>query len=76
MPGIPREVIEHQLKVYPVSQKPRRQSVEQQDFIRQEVRKLLHASFIEEVHHPVWLPTQSSCRRPTGSFGCASTKPT
>jgi hypothetical protein len=37
MLGIPREVIEHQLKVYPdakpVSQKPRRQSVERQDFI-------------------------------------------
>jgi hypothetical protein len=59
MPGIPREVIEHHLKIHPdakpVSQKPRRQSVERQDFIREEVRKLLHASFIEEVHHPVWL---------------------
>jgi hypothetical protein len=59
MPGIPREVIEHHLKIYPdakpVSQKPRRQSVERQDFIHEEVRKLLHASFIEEVHHPVWL---------------------
>jgi hypothetical protein len=37
MPGIPREVIEHQLNVYPdtkpVSQKPRRQSVERRDFI-------------------------------------------
>jgi hypothetical protein len=59
MPGIPREVIEHQLKVYPdtksVSQKPWRQFVERQDFIREEVRKLLHAGFIEEVHHPVWL---------------------
>jgi hypothetical protein len=29
--------------------------VERQDFIREEVRKLLHAGFIEEVHHPVWL---------------------
>jgi hypothetical protein len=38
-----------------VSQKPRRQSVERQDFIRKEVRKLLDAGFIEEVHHPVWL---------------------
>jgi hypothetical protein len=59
MPGIPREVIEHHLKIYsdakPVSQKPRRQSVERHDFIREEVRKLLHAGFIEEVHHPVWL---------------------
>jgi hypothetical protein len=59
MPGIPREVIEHHLKIdpdaKPVSQKPQRQSVERQDFIREEVRKLLHAGFIEEVHHPVWL---------------------
>jgi hypothetical protein len=59
MPGIPREVIEHHLKIHPdakpVSQKPRRQSVERQDFIRKEVRKLLDAGFIEEVHHLVWL---------------------
>jgi hypothetical protein len=59
MPGIPREVIEHHLKINPdprlVSQKPRRQSVERQDFIRKEVQKLLDAGFIEEVHHPIWL---------------------
>jgi hypothetical protein len=59
MPGIPREVIEHHLKIHPgaklVSQKPRRQSVERPNFIRKEVRKLLDAGFIEEVHHPVWL---------------------
>jgi hypothetical protein len=59
MPRIPREVIEHHLKINPdarpVSQKPHRQSVERQDFIRKEVQKLLDASFIEEVHHPVWL---------------------
>ena len=59
MPGIPREVIEYHLRVYPeatpMSQKPRKQSVERQNFIREEVRKLLHAGFIEEVHHPEWL---------------------
>jgi hypothetical protein len=59
MPGIPREVIEHHLKIHPdaksVSQKPHRQSVERQNFIREEVQKLLHAGFIEEVHHAVWL---------------------
>jgi hypothetical protein len=59
MPRIPREVIEHHLKIHPdanpMSQKPRRQSVERQDFIRREARKLLDAGFIEEVHHPVWL---------------------
>jgi hypothetical protein len=59
MPGIAGEVIEHHLKIHPdakpVSQKPRRQSIERQDFIRKEVQKLLDAGFIEEVHHPVWL---------------------
>jgi hypothetical protein len=59
MPGIPREVIEHRMKINPdarlVSQKPRRQYVERRDFIRKEVRKLLDAGFIEEVHHPIWL---------------------
>src|SRR6185312_11463785 len=59
MPGIPREVIEHHLRIYPdatpVRQKPQKQSVLWQNFIREEVRKMLHAGFIEEVHHPEWL---------------------
>jgi hypothetical protein len=59
MPGIPREVIEHHLKIWPdarpVRQKPRKQSIERQNFIREEVRKLLQADFIEEVYHPMWL---------------------
>jgi hypothetical protein len=59
MPGIPREVIEHHLKVYPdarlVQRRPRKQSVERQNFIREGVKKLLDASFIWEVHHPWWL---------------------
>ena len=29
--------------------------MERQNFIREEVCKLLHAGFIEEVHHPEWL---------------------
>jgi hypothetical protein len=45
MPGIPREVIEHHIKIYPdarlVQQKPRKLSVEQQNFIREELKKLL-----------------------------------
>jgi hypothetical protein len=59
MPGIPREVIEHHLKIYPdarpVQQRPRKQSVEWQNFIREEIKKLLDAGFIREVHHPRWL---------------------
>jgi hypothetical protein len=56
MPGIPREVIEHHLKINPdarlVQQKPRKQSIERQNFIREEIKKLLDAGFIREVHHP------------------------
>ena len=52
-------MIEHNLKIYPnakpVHQKPRKQSVERQNFIRDEVGKLLHVGFIEEVYHPEWL---------------------
>jgi hypothetical protein len=59
MPGIPREVIEHHLKIHPdarpVRQKPRKQSIERQNFIREEVCKLLQPGFIEEIYHPVWL---------------------
>jgi hypothetical protein len=59
MPGIPKGVIEHHLKIHPdakpVWQKPWKQSIERQNFIREEVRKLLQAGFIEEVFHPVWL---------------------
>jgi hypothetical protein len=59
MLGIPREVIEHHLKIYPdarpVQQKPQKQSVEQQNFIREEIKKLLDAGFIREIHHPRWL---------------------
>jgi hypothetical protein len=59
MPGIPREVIEHHLKIYPdtrpVQHKPWKQSVERQNFIREEIKKLLDAGFIREVHHLRWL---------------------
>jgi hypothetical protein len=59
MSGIPREVIEHHLKIYPdarpVQQEPQKQSIERQYFIREGIKKLLDAGFIQEVHHPQWL---------------------
>jgi hypothetical protein len=59
MPGIPKEVIKHRLKIHPeakpVREKSRKQFIELQNFICEEVRKLLQAGFIEEVHHPEWL---------------------
>jgi hypothetical protein len=76
MPGIPREVIEHHLKIHPdtkpVSKKPRRQSIERQDFIHEEVRKLLRVGFIEEVHPPVWLANPVIVTKANGKFRMCS----
>jgi hypothetical protein len=73
---IPREVIEHHLRINfdarPVQQNLYKQSIERQDFIREEIKKLLDAGFIRKVHHPRWLANVSSPRQ-VGSFGCAST---
>jgi hypothetical protein len=59
MPRIPREVIEHHLKIYPdarpVQQKPQKLSIEWQNFIREEIKKIVDVGFIWEVHHPRWL---------------------
>jgi hypothetical protein len=38
-----------------VQQKPQKQSVKWQNFIREEIKKLLDVGFIWEVHHPRWL---------------------
>jgi hypothetical protein len=58
MPRVPREVIEHHLNIYPnikpVQQKPRKQPVGRQNFIHEEIKKLLDVGFIWEVHHPWW----------------------
>ena len=59
MPGIPREVAEHQLNIKPgsrpVRQRLRRFSDDKCKAIGEEIKKLLSAGFIREVHHPEWL---------------------
>ena len=59
MPKVPRAVIEHHLAVHPdawpIQQKIRCLAPERQDFICDQVRKMLDAGFIREVFHPVWL---------------------
>jgi hypothetical protein len=59
MPGTPREVIEQHMKIYLdarlVQKKPQKQSVERQNFIREEIKKRLDTDFIREVHQPWWL---------------------
>ena len=59
MPGIPREVAEHALKIHPdskpVKQRLRRFDEEKRRAIGEEIAKLLAAGFIREVYHPEWL---------------------
>jgi hypothetical protein len=59
MPGVPRELAEHKLKVYPqarpIRQKLRRFTPEKREAIRTELARLVSAGFIREVLHPEWL---------------------
>ena len=62
IPGIPREVIEHHLAVCPnarpVKQKVRKQALERQEFIIEEIRKLEVAGLVRGVLHPRGWPIQ------------------
>jgi hypothetical protein len=59
MPGVPRELAEHKLKVYPqarpIRQKLRRFTSDKREAIRAELARLVAAGFIREVLHPEWL---------------------
>jgi hypothetical protein len=59
MPGVPRELAEHKLKVYPqarpIRQKLRRFTPDKREVIRAELARLVAAGFIREVLHPEWL---------------------
>ena len=59
MPGIPREVAEHELRILPgskpVQQRLRRFDDERRRAIGEEIAKLLAAGFIKEVYHSDWL---------------------
>ena len=59
MPGIPREVTEHTLKIHLgsklVKQRLRRFDEEKRRAIGEEIAKLSAAGFIREVYHPEWL---------------------
>jgi hypothetical protein len=59
MPGVPKELIEHALKVDPKAtpkkQWLRRFSQDKREAIKKELAKLLTTRFIKEVYHPEWL---------------------
>jgi hypothetical protein len=59
MPGVPKELIEHSLNVYPQAvpkkQRLRRFAPDKREAIKWEIAKLLAAGFIKEVIHPEWV---------------------
>jgi hypothetical protein len=59
MLGVPKELIEHWLKVDPKAtpkkQRLRRFAPDKREAIKKELAKLLVAGFIKEVYHPEWL---------------------
>jgi hypothetical protein len=59
MPGVPRELTENKLKVYPqakpIRQKLRRFTPDKREAIQAELARLVAARFIREVAHPEWL---------------------
>ena len=70
MPGIPREVAEHALRVVPGS-KPAKQRLccfddERRRAIGEEITKLLAAGFIKEVYHSDWLANPVPVKKKNG----------
>ena len=59
MPGVPRGLAEHRLrvnpKVKPVKEHLRRSAVQKREAIGEEVARLLVAEFIREIYHSEWL---------------------
>jgi hypothetical protein len=59
MPGIPRELAEHELKIFPnvkpVKQPMRRYNPEKAKSMGKEINRLLEAKFIREIKEATWL---------------------
>ena len=71
MPGIPREITEHTLKIQPgfkpVKQRQRRFDKEKRRAIDEEIAKLSVTGFIKEVYHPEWLANPILVRKKSGN---------
>ena len=72
MPGVPREVIEHHLAVCPharpVKQKVRKQALERQEFITEEIRKLEEVGLVRGGLHLTWLANSVVVRKANGKW--------
>jgi hypothetical protein len=72
MPGIPREVIEHALKIRPgskpVKQRLHRFDEEKRRAIGEEIAKLLVVEFIKKVYYLEWLASPILVRKKSGKW--------
>ena len=72
MPGIPREVTEHELRILPgskpVQQRLRRFDDERRRAIGEEIAKLLATGFIKEVYHSDCLSNPFLVKKKTGQW--------
>ena len=72
IPGVPKEVIKHHLVVCPharpVKQKDRKQALERQQFIAEEIQKLEGAGLVRGVPHPTWLANHVVVRKANGKW--------
>nr|XP_018687051.1 PREDICTED: uncharacterized protein LOC108953804 [Musa acuminata subsp. malaccensis] len=72
MTGVDPKTAQHHLNISPdarpVKQKPRRQAQDRQHAVREEVERLLAASFIEEVKYPRWLSNVVLVKKSNGSW--------
>ena len=72
MPGVSREDAEHSLdldkKARPIKQQLRRFAQDRKETIREEVTRLLTASFIREVAHPDWLANPVLVKNKNGEW--------
>ena len=77
MPGIPREVTKHTLKIRPgskpVKQRMCRFDEEKRRAISEEIAKLLAARFIKKVYHPEWLANPVLVQKRVGNVECVLT---
>jgi hypothetical protein len=80
MPGVPRELAEHKLKVYPQARPIRHKlhlfTPDKREAIRVELARLVSAGFIREVLHPEWLANSVLVLKRIKLIGaCVSTIP-
>ena len=72
MPGIPREVAEHELRIFsgskPVQQRLRHFDNKRRRAIGEEIAKLLATGFIKEVYHSDWLSNPVLVKKKNGQW--------